>query len=441
MMGLSDFWLYEKRVELQKVESKLDTKIKEIKIIHQFFGDKVHNIQEIDEKISKNRAGISELENELTKEPEVGKLDGQEEVASLRSQIAAQRAQIRTLLELRSSYSFDISDSKRFINSLSSRLCSIIESKKVISALSDIGFHFCPACFNVVDQDKEGCRLCGIDLVQTDFQVDPTFKIRKEIEFQIKESSQLIEKRQGKLDETELQINQRNSELEDLLLELSYMERPIKEISATQKRIIQGIGALQREIKHLNKGKEQFAKLIELYDKQSRYQERVTSLKNEIERKERAMESEWQRKSNQLSKLTRAIIQRDKDHEEIFLHGKNVDFSFSEDRVAIDGRLLFSASSMVYLKNAFRLALFEASCIDKTYLYPRFLLIDNVEDKGMAPDRSHTFQKEIIRISNRLKVSHQIIFTTSMISDQLEDSYMCVGKRYDDNNKSLNFSK
>jgi len=87
---------------------------------------------------------------------------------------------------------------------------------------------------------------------------------------------------------------------------------------------------------------------------------------------------------------------------------------------------------MVYLKNAFRLALLQASCSDESYIYPRFLLMDNIEDKGMQAERSHIFQKEIIRVSSEIEVSHQIIFTTSMIEPELDSSSYTVGNHYDE---------
>lgn len=112
---------------------------------------------------------------------------------------------------------------------------------------------------------------------------------------------------------------------------------------------------------------------------------------------------------------------------------------FAEDRVSIDNRALFSASSMVYLKNAFRLAMLKASCLDRSYLYPRFLLMDYIEDKGMEPPRSQLFQQEIIKMSESLTTEHQIIFTTSMIDPVINESDHCVGDFYTDKNKTLKF--
>jgi hypothetical protein len=155
---------------------------------------------------------------------------------------------------------------------------------------------------------------------------------------------------------------------------------------------------------------------------------------------ESKVSNELNRKKKKLSESTLELLRADTGDEEIFSEGNKVDFDFAEDRVTIDDRALFSASSMVYLKNSFRLAMLKCSCEDKTYLYPRFLLMDNIEDKGMKEGRSQPFQKEIVKLSESLTVEHQIIFTTSMIAPDLDNSKYCVGDFYHKENKTLKIS-
>ena len=69
--------------------------------------------------------------------------------------------------------------------------------------------------------------------------------------------------------------------------------------------------------------------------------------------------------------------------------------------------------------------------------YPRFLLLDNIEDKGMNEQRSQNFQRLIAAISENLETEHQIIFTTSMVDPRLDESDMTVGERYSFRNKTL----
>jgi hypothetical protein len=178
LLGISDFELYGYRIKAQRVEAILDAKIRDIKTLHQFFGDEIKPVESIDEEILARRKEIDSLEEELFKDKTTDKDHfGQESLHDLRKKVFEIRAELRKLLEEKSSCSFDISDSQNFVSSLHSRLESLQESGNVISVLSDIGFHFCPACFNKVDQKIEGCKLCGFDTESEDSEIDPTLNL------------------------------------------------------------------------------------------------------------------------------------------------------------------------------------------------------------------------------------------------------------------------
>jgi len=437
LIGLSDFSLYELRVEFQKLDALLTIKIKDIQILHEFLGDQIKTVEGIDLEIHAKQNELKIAETELTEsspnnnEAELFQLD------LLRNEIASLNKSISQITEVRDTSQFEIEDSTKFILSLENRLQSIDDSSNVIHALSDIGFHYCPSCFSEVSHDVEGCALCG--KANNETSQNPTFKIRKEIEFQINESKQIIERKRKRIFESDLYLNQLKVNLQSQLDALSLMEKPVKEVNYKTRSILIKIGTLNSEIKELNDSKLRFAKLHDLYQNRNELQASVNGLKDAIQIKESGLVKELRKKKELLSSLTLRILHEDKDHEEVFRDGKRVDFDFGEDKVTIDDRALFSASSMVYLKNAFRLALFEASCFDPTYLYPRFLLMDNVEDKGMQPERSHQFQRQILAVSSRITTPHQIIFSTAMISPELDNSDFCIGPYYSDNSKTLQF--
>ena len=52
-----------------------------------------------------------------------------------------------------------------------------------------------------------------------------------------------------------------------------------------------------------------------------------------------------------------------------------------------DPNITASASGMVVVKNSLFLGMLLASLQDLKMMYPQFLLLDNVEDKGMVGDR------------------------------------------------------
>jgi hypothetical protein len=94
----------------------------------------------------------------------------------------------------------------------------------------------------------------------------------------------------------------------------------------------------------------------------------------------------------------------------------------------------------VYLKNCVHFAIAFASLDLDFFRYPRLILCDNMEDKGMEEERSHNFQRKIVELSNKYSLSHQIIFTTSMIAPELDSTLYCIGDKYTQLNKSLKLS-
>ena len=73
------------------------------------------------------------------------------------------------------------------------------------------------------------------------------------------------------------------------------------------------------------------------------------------------------------------------------------------------------------------------------FRYPRILISDDIEDKGMHPVRSQNFQRLIVALSKEFNVAHQIIFTTSMIDPELDKTDLCIGPAHGPKNKTLNF--
>jgi hypothetical protein len=117
-----------------------------------------------------------------------------------------------------------------------------------------------------------------------------------------------------------------------------------------------------------------------------------------------------------------------------------VTVNFGDDAILVDGKLNFAESSNVVLKNTALLSIFSAATLDEEFWHPRFLLLDNVEDKGMEMPRSHNFQRLIVERSNAAKFEHQIIFTTSMINPALEQDVYVIGPKYTKAKRTLSLA-
>src|SRR3546814_2913323 len=92
---------------------------------------------------------------------------------------------------------------------------------------------------------------------------------------------------------------------------------------------------------------------------------------------------------------------------------------------------------MVILKNSFAAGMLDAALLDQRFNLPRWMLLDNVEDKGMVEERSWNFQRLLAAMSEAARVPHQIIFTTSKIAPELDRPELVVGRRYERAARSL----
>ena len=164
---------------------------------------------------------------------------------------------------------------------------------------------------------------------------------------------------------------------------------------------------------------------------------KIESLKANIYSKESEQRNRLQNAFQIIQSLTLRLLHSDLGRQAEFSTGKKVELDFEKNTFSLDGENNFSESSNVYLKNSVRFAIFFASLEKEIFRLPRFILCDHIEDKGMQPDRSQSFQKELVKISSESDVKHQIIITTSMISPDLDNTELCVGDFYTETNKTL----
>jgi hypothetical protein len=167
---------------------------------------------------------------------------------------------------------------------------------------------------------------------------------------------------------------------------------------------------------------------------------RITKLNGEIEAIQRNQNKRKLSAYTLVSKQTKRLLDEDLQEHSDFGEVEHVSFSFADDWVAINGEKnrSGSASGMVILKNSFALGMIASSLIDKQFKLPRWMLFDNIEDKGMVEERSWNFQRLIVKMSMQADVPHQIIFTTSKIAPELDGSNLIVGRRYTRAARSLN---
>ncbi|HGX2250440.1 TPA: AAA family ATPase, partial [Escherichia coli] len=68
---------------------------------------------------------------------------------------------------------------------------------------------------------------------------------------------------------------------------------------------------------------------------------------------------------------------------------------------------------------------------------PRFLMLDGIDDGGMEKERSHNLQKIIVQETQSYQYDFQIIYATSEINPEYENTDLIVGRYFNPDDKSL----
>jgi len=446
LLGIYDDSLYTQRLSLKQAIKDSEDKKREFDNLNKVYGQtgNVTNIagaqKEIenarDELVNVNKT-IAILRNQqvikTTKKTVLNSENIQTELSHVKNKIRILQSNI-------DQFEMEIADSKQFISTLEKRISELNNSVLTRQVLGELPLTHCPQCLSKLDSHiNEGCcSLCKQPLSK-DSEKANAKRLLQEMELQVKESKSLLDIKERRYSAFfgELQPHIENARILQKKLDVS-IENPL---STRDERIDNHLiskGGIEKKIQYLTQ-QLNAVELIELLKKElAELAASISKLRADIEQKE-----VLQKKNNKIAickirDFTLSILKNDLDRQEEFRSGQNVEIDFLRDTYSLDGENSFSASSKTYFKNAVLFSIFFASLELDFFRYPRFILCDNMEDKGMEKERTQNFQNLITQMSDTHKQGHQIIFTTSMVSDALNDTSYCIGTAYDRNNKTLN---
>jgi hypothetical protein len=147
------------------------------------------------------------------------------------------------------------------------------------------------------------------------------------------------------------------------------------------------LGDLDKLIDGLDIRRKLLQERYNISQEKAKVAQNISILSDQIEKKKKDRKSRWRALQKRTSKITIEILRNDIPSEETFADATEFEFDFSKNRLLVNGRSKFSASSICYLKTAFLFALFMVSLEDNLVLFSRFSLLDNIEDKGSTPER------------------------------------------------------
>lgn len=448
LLGTYNDKLLSLQIQLRQKERDYNEIKKQVKALEDVFDNSAFDFDR--ESIQKNiKEKANQLNNviEALKKPEtisssVKTNDTKNEIKALRANLLKYKSRYDVSLREISNLNSNIIDNNEFISVLNSKLIAINESLSSREVLGSFPIQYCPVCLEKIDDSTPDnhCKLCKKE-IKDDIGKTKLLRMKLEVEMQIKESSIILKEKEENLEsylssikdtERELKNAQHNYDL--------FISQTRTSVDNKYDKLLEQKGKLFADIEFLEKQLQLVASYGEYKTQLFTLQSAKVRLSDAIDR-----QTELQRRNattaySTIQKYALKLLKGDGAYEEKFQDGRKITINFGKNAFYLDDRNRFSASSLVLLKNCVRFAIFFASVELDYFRYPRFILCDNIEDKGMEEARSKNFQKNIADIVNSTAFNDkhfQIIMTTSMIAPELNIEDFTIGDFYDGTEKSL----
>lgn len=451
LFGIYDDSLYSDELKLRATSRELDVATEQFKNILAILGRSELEVdlgainKALEQTEAQRRQVHAELEK-LASSEVVDFADGADglkafevkgaEFRDLKQKLAALENEIeRQLLE--------VEDSRQFVAQLEARQAALEDALHTRNILGTLPVAHCPQCLSPVAPPAAPgiCSLCGKP-VAADIEKAHVLRMQQELALHIRDSKRLLsdkEKHAADLKRNIPALTDRLRRAQSNFEEVATKARS-KRDEKIDNLLVQK-GAIEARLDFLHKQAKAVLILEELKTRCARLKADVSQLGLSIKTKRTRQEKRKKEAAQRIEEYTLQLLKSDLPREEIFRTGTSVTVDFANNRFGIDGRNQFSASSTIYLKNCVHFAIFFASLELEFFRYPRFIICDNMEDKGMEEERSHNFQKVIVEAASKFTIKHQIIFTTSMIESSLNNTPLCVGSEYSQAGKSLEIKK
>lgn len=449
LYGIYDDSLYSDRLKLIEIEKNHDSNKRQYDGIRQIFNStgneidksKIQNqIEEKNTQIEKINITLKEIYNNQIVENKNKVNESKPKIIGIQNAINSIKQDVSSVQDSINKNNIEIQDSEYFITTLKRRIKSLEESITTSKVLGELPLTHCPQCLSILEPTTHDntCSLCKQEIPEG-LRNAQANRMLQELTLQLTESEKLLVKRKATVQDLNRNIS---TLLQKYRVEQNNLKQEIEKTQITRltqvDELIEQRGKLTAEVEGLIKQLNAVEKIDSLKASIERADIEIKRLKEIITSKDRQQEDKRRKAHESISRYTLEILKSDLPREAVFQNGTNITLDFDKNTYGLDGRNNFSESSNTYLKNAIRFGIFFASLENEWFRYPRFIYCDNTEDKGMEDERSQNFQKIIKKMSERFKnIEHQIILTTSKISPELNNTPLCVGDFYDENNKSL----
>nr|WP_319491717.1 hypothetical protein [uncultured Desulfobacter sp.] len=436
LLGIDDLEAHNLRQDLLSANKDFEKINSELNAIYRLFGKDATKISEelLDAEIDIIESQLEELKTRkkavLRSQPnDLNKLVSKK-ATTLQNEIDKLSSQKQKLEGDKAEITLELTDTELFVISLKDRREALEQSRLTFTSLDEISFKYCPACLEPISEEGHiGCPLCKTEKRDGDRDI-AYIQMLNELNFQIKESEALIIDFKTQLDRIHSQLPGINLRLEEAKFEYQELEVTAEAKNAIIAEIASEMGFCKSQILSLEDRREHVTKVESMRQSKADFSAIIQTLQDKLDQVNARQEDRYNNVYDSIEKTAGELLSQDGSYEPTFDNVEEVTFDFAKDKMFVNGRSKFSASSMVVMKNSIRLAIFLHAVDDNFARLPNLLIMDNIEDKGMIEERSHNFQKIIVTECAKLKDDHQLIFTTSMINPGLDDTEMCVGPMY-----------
>lgn len=438
LCGAYDNDLYQNQLRIRELNKEFDELKGQLTSLHTVLGQAGHNLsmswvsEEIQQLEKKKKDLIKDIVRIETEQSSVAR--EQFSLSESEGMFGDLKEAQKKYFEARdrvNSIEISILDSERFIKSLEGKLKALLEASSVADVFGEVKFQFCPACFSSIEEDGLGghiCHLCKSPYHEESAR-NRLVSLISDVSIQLKQSQSLQARRKEKFETEKEEAEKFRQKWESISIDITIAKSvPSSVFSAALRERNRSLGYIDREIEDLYQRRSLISRVDVLSERKANVQAEIDILSNENDKIIESQKRQLSKSYDVISNEVKDILLNDLPREQQFVDARLVEFSFSDNKISVNGESYFSASSRVVLKSAFYLGFLSAAIKDRTFRHPRFVMIDTTEDKGMEPERSHNFQRQVVSISEAADVEHQIIYATAMIAPEINDSIYTVGE-------------
>lgn len=443
--GVGGYEVFELGLELRTLQDQLNDVEGRLRSLHDALsGDHALDTPDLIraeiENLKGESAGLQEQLDNVDSHVEAGQVkEYLSDRRKAQGQLISQKQKLGALEQKVGSVEFELREVREFVGLLDELREKVTFAEATFETVGSIEFTRCPACGEELTPyaPENHCIVCKSPL-DSEREKSRYNQIRLDLEIQTRESGHLISQKEGELDADRKQLRGLRREHEKYLssfdLKYSSGNGPREAFMAAR---ISRLGHIEAEIDFLIRSLETAEKIVRALSEKAEIDEKIRVIEIKLIALRREAEERRPAALTRISQLGGDILRSDLPRQSEFMDASGLAINFVNDSMSVGGLVNFAESSNVILKNSAVFALFLAACSDEQFNHPRFLLIDNIEDKGMEEARSHLFQRIIVERATESKLPYQVIFTTSMMNPQLELEDYTIGPPYTNERRSL----